>query len=32
MKRDRENYNHGISEINSILVLVMDSATQNQIL
>lgn len=32
MKRDHENYNHSISEFNSILVLVMDTATQNQIL
>lgn len=30
MKRDRENYNHSISELNTTLVLVMDTATQNQ--
>lgn len=30
MKRDHENYNHSISELNSILVSVMDTATQNQ--
>lgn len=30
MKRNHENDNHNLSELNSTLVLVMDTATQNQ--